>query len=1017
MVKRIGRRFVSLLLTFVTILTMLPAMTLPALAAAKGDLSIADKNIGLTYNGTEDGPKNGEPWYVDGADIIGSTITTGTACANYKQHESTLTITNKKNTTATLSFDYTVTVGGGNIIVGEESVTANGSFSKDLDSNGTATVFIQSNKESKETATTITISNIKLIAHVNATVTFQPAKNGSYTVNGNQITEPYENTQGSTTPYKVNATPAGGYQFMGWYDVTNGKYISTAAATELNIESDCTITARFASETAALFETGGWQFDDLDEAGTYAQANNQNKITLIKSGSLLAGDYTIPAGVTLLIPFDEANTLYGETPTTTRTISETKPFRTLTMASGSSITLASGAAISVGGQYFASQGGQSGKMVGPYGYIKMESGSAITVQNGASLYAWGFISGNGAVTVESGGSVYEWYQILDFRGGTATAHIVTFGNYKVFPLSQYTVQNVEVPLTLHAGASETVYTAVLADGKIYPTPIQFIGNDGMFKLISGSLTKTYDGSTDRLIYTINGEAEVNSLTLSLANVELNSSKFVLPFTSNMTVVLKSDSKLTMNQTAALLPSVSVTIEKDAELVVPNGRSMYIYDVDQWGNYCFGSNVYVKSVSVPYAPGKTGKPASLTDAKVDVNGKLTAIGSVYTTESGANICSSEGGGRFVQQNAPGQEKTTYQVKKQASLKSFTTEYYDIPITPAQLKNAAGVNPSYTQTKDAKAGDTFTYCKCQECGGGTWVKNLKVAEFSATKYGTLKEAADAAKGASYVRLLHSTTEDITAQYDLYLDLHGYTVTGDFDMGDKLLSGMDSSVSKDYVTAPSGKIVGKVTGTVAPTYQTPTEETAEGKTYDRYVAIQGTEADGNTPNLSFHHFNISVTGYRFELTTGGTPQCALFFIGKFQGDDAAKKYLSKLGFTLKGENDKPLGEADYEFSADTVIPEMPADGVPSESEVVRSGDAFLFEVYLMRSFKKDEPNGYTEKISATAQATFKNGKTQNSEPKQWSFKDAWTKTDGLKDLTSEQQEILNKFLTELGITKQAE
>lgn len=35
MVKRIGRRFVSLLLTFVTILTMLPAMTLPALAVKK----------------------------------------------------------------------------------------------------------------------------------------------------------------------------------------------------------------------------------------------------------------------------------------------------------------------------------------------------------------------------------------------------------------------------------------------------------------------------------------------------------------------------------------------------------------------------------------------------------------------------------------------------------------------------------------------------------------------------------------------------------------------------------------------------------------------------------------------------------------------------------------------------------------------------------------------------------------------------------------------------------------------
>ena len=142
------------------------------------------------------------------------------------------------------------------------------------------------------------------------------------------------------------------------------------------------------------------------------------------------------------------------------------------MATGSSITLANGAAISVGGQYYAASGGKKGQMVGPYGYIKMDSGSAIDVQSGASLYAWGFISGSGSVTVQSGGSVYEWYQILDFRGGSASSDM---GN-KVFPFSQYAVQNVEVPLTLHAGASETVYTAVYAMTKINPTSIPFIGD-------------------------------------------------------------------------------------------------------------------------------------------------------------------------------------------------------------------------------------------------------------------------------------------------------------------------------------------------------------------------------------------------------------------------------------------------------------------------------------------------------------------------------------------------------------
>ena len=999
MKKRIGRRLLSLLLTVVTVITLLPAMTLPALAVS-GPVTggLTDKTIGLSFDGDKD-----DTWIANGTTISGR-ITGKSGIILGTRYHSTLTITNKKNTPAKLSFKYTVVVpSGGKVKVNGTEVTANGSVSEDLSANGgSIQVYIESPREAETTK--ITMTDVTLVSDTTATVTFQPAENGSYTVGGQKITDTYTNTQSSLKAYQVEAKPDPGYQFMDWYDVNNKKSISRVPNAKLNIEKDCTIKARFTTSGLALFETGGLVYDDLTNAITAARGKSSALITQVGDGTI-SGIYTIPSGVTLLIPFDEAGTLYKATPTATREKTPaTKPFRTLTMAAGSSITLASGAAISVGGQYYAGQGGQSGQMVGPYGYIKMESGSAITVKSDASLYAWGFISGSGAVTVENGGSVYEWYQILDFRGGAATLNIVTVLPKGVFPLSQYTVQNVEVPLTLCAGASETVYTAVYADGVIYPTAIQFIGNDGMFRLNSGSLNKTYDGSTDRLIYTINGDAEVNSLSLSLAGTELDSSKYVLPFTNNMTVVLKSGSMLTMNQTAALLPSVSVTIEKDAELVVPTGKNMYIYDVEQWGNYCFGSKGYVAYVSVPYAPGKTGTRALLTDAKMDINGTLTASGSVYTTDSGANICSSEGSGKFVQKNKPGTETKTYQVTKQASKTSPFTEYAKIPITPAQLKNADGADKPYTETKDAKAGDTFTYCTCTDCKG-KWTNGLQVAEIGATKYDTLQKAVDNLKAGQYIKLLHNTTEDIkNITKDIYLDLNGRTVTGDISVtGTYKLYGMDSSAKADYTTAPTGKIVGTVTG-CAPTYQTP------GDTNNRYVAIQGTEENG-TSNLSFHHFNISVTGYRFELATGDTPQCALFFIGKFQGDKAAKDYLKSLGFTLKDNNNQLLGEANYEFTGKD-IPDMPAGGEASDSEVVCSGDAFLFEAYLMRSFDKGNRNGYTEKIKAIAQATFKNNvETQDSEPKLWSFEDAWKNVEGLD---AAQQEILDRFLDDLGITK---
>lgn len=995
MVKRISRRFVSLLLTFVTILAMLPAMTLPALAATKGTVTgLADKNIGLSFDGTAD-----NAWSASSTQIIGKArSTSGSGCGGGKDYSSTLTITNNKTTEATLSFDYTVVVSDGTILVNYTTTTADGSFSQKLAAGGTVEVEIKSGSTSADTM--ITMTNVKLVADVSATVTFQPAVNGSYTVDGKTITEVYTNTQSAANSYQVVATPNEGYKFLGWYDVINERCISTDAKTALNFDSNRTITARFASETAALFETGGQVFDDLNEAVSYAQKNSQSKITLATDGSI-SGNYIIPAGITLLIPFDAAGTLYTDAPAAIRTTPASKPFRTLTMSEGTSITV--NGAISLGGRYFAAAGGQQGRPVGDYGYIKMADNSSITVKKGGNLYAWGFISGSGSVLAESGATVYEFYQIADFRGGSASSGM---GN-KVFPFSQYFVQNIEVPLTLNAGANEQVYSGVYAMKSTFTTAINFIGDNGMFKVESGSFTKDYDEKTDRLVFTVNGEAALNTLSLKLASMSVNSASYVLPITNNITINIQSGN-VTINQDAALLAGVEVNIAEGAGLTVADGKNIYFYDSDEWNsdNFVWGP---CKFKSVAYAPGKAYNRSNndLVDAKMDVNGSVTAIGAIYTTKGGADICSSKKTGKYVQQGAPGGETETYQYNANGN------NAVTIPITAAKLHN---LDNSYTETANANARDTFTYCKGQECGGGKWVQNLQVAAIvkndgTHMDYPTLQKAVDAynpddsTAPKNYIQMLHSTTEDINTGYkNLCLDLNGCTVTGKITVTNGYkLSGMDSSTGKDYVTAPSGKIVGTVTGTVAPVFEKPLTGDAEYN-YLRYVAIKNEEGTEYT----FHRFNISVTGYRFELKA---PQCALFFIGKFQGDKAAKDYLTSLGFTLKDENGNQLGEDNYKFTAGTVFPPMPKEGEASDSEVVCSGDAYLFEVYLNRSFKKDEPNGYTEKIGATAQATFKNGGTQNSETKEWSFEDAWKNAEGLDET---QQAILDNFLKYLGIPK---
>ncbi len=693
--KEVWRRFVTVVLAVLMAVTLVPVSGLAgvtAFAATSGTVAgLGDSEIGLSYSGTAT-----DAWSASGTFIMGS-VTSVTGTCGTDHYNSTLTITNKKSTKATLQFSYAVTKNGGTVQIDSTDADSSGSYTKELDPNASTTIYIKSN-ENKAYTTTIQISGIQLITDQQVKTTFKPAENGSYTINGTKVETDQEMTNSSLTAYSLVATPDDGYQFLGWYNETSGKYLSTNATASLYITADSVVTAKFAPSTAAIFDAGGQAFADLGEAVQYAQANKVTKITLTNSGSI-SGSYTIPAGITLLIPFDAAGTLYAATPKVLdsgSTTSAKNEYRRLTLAQGTSLTV--DGAISVGGQYRSAIGSDSGRMSGAYGQVQLEQGSSINIENGGNLYAWGFVSGPGTVTAQSGAAVYEWFQIADFRGGSATMGM----SNQVFPFSQYFIQNIESALTLEAGAKENVYTGIYASRRTFGTAIALIGDDGMFKIDSGSLTKSYDGSTDRTIYDINGTAELNSLKLSLMGISVDSSSYVLPITNNMSINIASGGKLTVNQSASLLPGVEVNIAENGDLDVASGKSLYVYDGDDWGNYSITKKFY----PVAYAPSKTYNrtDADLADARITVDGSLTAEGSIYTTDKGAAICSS-GAGQYVQSGTPGTETVTHQYTQ--SYSSVTD--HQIAITPAKLLNADG---TYTETASAKAGDTISYVS------GTW-----------------------------------------------------------------------------------------------------------------------------------------------------------------------------------------------------------------------------------------------------------------------------------------------------------
>ena len=724
MVKDVLKRFSTLALAALMVLTMLPVMAMAA------DLSgLTDTTIGLNAGSSG-------TWKAIGTRITGSI--NGDGC---NSSATTLTITNKRQIKANLLFDYEVNLNSGTVTIDGTAISTNGSFQKELGPDETVEIKLASNS-SNALETTIGINNIRMIEDKSVTVTFTPAENGVYTVNGSSVAENFSLTQSSLTAFALSATPNDGYIFVGWYDKTNDKYLRGGSNADVLIPYDCEVTAKFV-ETGSVFGVGTEKFDDLETAVNYAVGNGISQVTLLKDHTI-TGNYTIPQGITLLIPFDDAGTLYTDSPAAIRTQPASKPFRTLTMAAGSSITV--NGAMSIGGRYFAAGGGQQGRPTGDHGYIKMASGSSITVKNGGNLYAWGFISGDGSVTAESGATVYEFYQIADFRGGSASFRM---GN-KVFPFSQYFIQNIEVPLTLNAGATEKVFSGVYAMDTTNTTTINFIGSDGMFNIKSGSFTKDYDENNDRLILMVNGEAELNTLALKLAGMSVDSAEYVLPMTNNITINIDSGS-VTINQDTALLAGVEVNIAEGAGLTVASGKNVYVYDADEWNaeSYVCGSS---KFKSVWYAPGKkySRSNADLVDAKVTVNGTLTVNGAMYTTAGGANICS-DGTGKYVQNATPGTEKVTYQYTQSGS--SVTA--HEITITPAKLRNADG---TYFETATVKTGTTVNYYKEY----GAWHHHEIVAEIRNARAESCTE--DGYSGDTYCK-----TCDMMIKYGYSIDAH--------------------------------------------------------------------------------------------------------------------------------------------------------------------------------------------------------------------------------------------------------
>lgn len=468
---------------------------------------------------------------------------------------------------------------------------------------------------------------------------------------------------------------------------------------------------------------GGNKYTSLEAAMQYTKDNSGSNYTIIMTQdyTLLEGDYELPSNATLLVPRNADQTsINGATPARRTTKSITVENLRLTLASGAHINV--NGKIEVGGEMYCAETGQISHVCSEYGRIHMEEGSLIQLNSGAVLYAWGYITGKGEIKAKNNAEVHEMFQIGDMKSMSNIGSGYYNNSQKFFFINQYYIQNIEVPTTYYYNSRLVSAMASYYNYKFMgDDDVRLVGTSGALFLVTSNdesswVRKTYDAVNDYQIWEVNSSAQLGSMTIEfqegvpiIESATFNSANYYLPITNNMKIhVLDGDFAIT--QTSELLPGASVEVDKTASLTINSGKTIYIFDNDQWP-FDIKQVTFSPSWSNGKAPTRTK-----VDAALNVHGKIVVDGSFYTSNSiasgtnatnGANIFSNntDAGTISYGVNAPSSTSSINLITSiTGTAYSPTRNTRAVTMESAKLKNN---DDSYTATAGTQSGEAWIY----------------------------------------------------------------------------------------------------------------------------------------------------------------------------------------------------------------------------------------------------------------------------------------------------------------------
>ena len=422
---------------------------------------------------------------------------------------------------------------------------------------------------------------------------------------------------------------------------------------------------------------------------------------------------TVKTGVTLLLPFNENDTVghigagdkrsanYKATAALTGTA---KLYKTLVIPEGIEV-IVNGKLI-VGAQTGKiDAGGVQNAVSGNYCEISL--GGTITLNN-ATLEVYGYIKGNGEITANNT-TVIENLCITGWLGGSESAGryigdgklLTSSTNVKnpvQFPFSHYELRSVQLSITLHKGSKHQGYAKIatgdslggLIAAQINEAWLTFVSSDsnessGLVRMKSSDakVVKTFKGGRVGIETYGSLEDGYTSVTLEVGVTRsMTSEKVFFPICGKTDIVIKSGT-FTQKHKYKLMPGSTLTIENGATLN-QNG-SIVVYTGD------------FKDVT------DTHYPSGLGDARFTVDGTININGAF-----GGKVLSTTAGKVVVGANATITD--VYSPEGKGGVSKLTTSYTPLDKTMT-TKSLVFVNAG-NSTVAAVTNKTYNY------NNGTW-----------------------------------------------------------------------------------------------------------------------------------------------------------------------------------------------------------------------------------------------------------------------------------------------------------